>query len=206
MQVSNTFHSNIFNHSNVTTENSASNESFAFSSAITKSEERDGEFLGLTMLPEKGKHNIYGMRAKLSDQSTVDNPIVQVISNLDGKKEVFDIEIKKIDPANASRMEMFALCCYEDKYGTGTGNTFGSFHTFKMYEETAIQNGYLNQENDQMSVWEQFRNEKKDWIYLTEAALDAFESVADTKAKDMYLKGKKLVAFYNKYAGARKLS
>lgn len=77
------------------------------------------------------------------------------------EKEVFDIEIKKIDPKNASRMEMFALCCYEDKYGTGTGSTFGSFHTFRMYEETAIQNGYLNRENDQMSALEQFRNEKE---------------------------------------------
>ena len=128
------------------------------------------------MLPEEGKHNIYGMRAKLSSQSTIDNPIVQVISNFDGKKEVFDIEIKKIDPKNASRMEMFALCCYEDKYGTGTGSTFGSFHTFRMYEETAIQNGYLNRGNDQMSALEQFRNEKENWINLTEFCFKCFLS------------------------------
>ena len=103
MQISYTLNSNIFNHSNTTSGKTASNESFEFSSAVTKSEEQDGEFLGLTMLPEEGKHNIYGMRAKLSSQSTIDNPIVQVISNFDGKKEVFDIEIKKIDPKNASR-------------------------------------------------------------------------------------------------------
>ena len=91
MQISNTLNTNIFNHSNTTSGKTASNESFEFSSAVTKSEEQDGEFLGLTMLPEEGKHNIYGMRAKLSSQSTIDNPIVQVISNFDGKKEVFDV-------------------------------------------------------------------------------------------------------------------
>lgn len=201
MQISNTFNSNIFNLSNTTSGKTASNESFEFSSAVTKSEEQDGEFLGLTMLPEEGKHNIYGMRAKLSSQSTIDNPIVQVISNFDGKKEVFDIEIKKIDPKNASRMEMFALCCYEDKYGTGTGSTFGSFHTFRMYEETAIQNGYLNRGNDQMSALEQFRNEKENWINLTEFVLNVYKLSPDIKALDMYFKGTKLFNFYNKYAG-----
>ena len=188
MQISNTLNTNIFNLSNTTSGKTASNESFEFSSAVTKSEEQDGEFLGLTMLPEEGKHNIYGMRAKLSSQSTIDNPIVQVISNFDGKKEVFDIEIKKIDPKNASRMEMFALCCYEDKYGTGTGSTFGSFHTFRMYEGTAIQ-------------LEQFRNEKENWINLTEFVLNVFKLSPDIKALDMYFKGTKLFNFYNKYAG-----
>ena len=80
-------------------------------------------------------------------------------------------------------MEMFALCCYEDKYGTGTGSTFGSFHTFRMYEETAIQNGYLNRGNDQMSALEQFRNEKENWINLTEFVLNVFSAVLFTIIK-----------------------
>ena len=95
MQISNTLNSNIFNHLNTTSGKTASNESFEFSSAVTKSEEQDGEFLGLTMLPEEGKHNIYGMRAKLSSQSTIDNPIVQVSLILMEKKKFLILKSKK---------------------------------------------------------------------------------------------------------------
>lgn len=196
MQVNNNFNPNVFYDFAGTSERTVSNEYRAFSDAVTKSEEPDeGEFLGLTMLPEKGKNSVYGMRAMLSSKSTPDNPIVQVISNLDGKRESYDIEINKIDPAKASGMEMFALCCYEDKYGTGTGSTFGSFHTLRMYEETAAQNGYGNRVEEDVSVWDRFMNGKTDWIKLTDFVLDALKSVKDPKAIDLYLKGRRLRDF-----------
>lgn len=126
MQISNTLNTNIFNHSNTTSGKTASNESFEFSSAVTKSEEQDGEFLGLTMLPEEGKHNIYGMRAKLSSQSTIDNPIVQVISNFLVSKKF--VSFKK--PMNPSKfqthpavLELFALCAIPAVSLKGRKNT-----------------------------------------------------------------------------------
>ena len=92
----------------------------------------------------------------------------------------------------------FPILIWLWKYGTGTGSTFGSFHTFRMYEEAAIQNGYLNRENDQMSALEQFRNEKENWINLTEFVLNVFKLSPDIKALDMYFKGTKLFNFYGK--------
>ena len=172
-----------------------------FSNAITKCEKEEGagEFLGLTMLPEEGKSVTYGMRAMLSDKSTLDRPIVQVITNKDGKTEVFEVDISKVDPSNASRMEMFALCCYEDKYGSGTGSTFGSFHTFRMYEETAIGNGCMKHTEDGIPVWEQFRNEKVNWVKICESVLDILQTIKDPKVMELFSKGKKLLNMYSRY-------
>lgn len=77
--------------------------------------EDDGEVLGLTMVPEEGQTVTYGMRAMLSDKSTPDNPIVQVVSNLGGKKVIYNVEVNKVNPNNATQLEMFALLSYTDK-------------------------------------------------------------------------------------------
>ena len=75
------------------------------SNAVTEAAtEGEGMFLGLTMVPEEGQTTVYGMRAILLEESTFEKPIVQVISNLNGKKEVFDIDISQVNPQNATRM------------------------------------------------------------------------------------------------------
>lgn len=202
MQVSNTLGSQNFYQSSRVTKKTSDSRLDEFSSAVTRSEEGEGEgqFLGLTMLPEEGSAVVYGMRAMLSDKSTPDKTIVQVVSNLDGKKEVFDVDISKVNPENASRIEMFALCSYEDKYGTGTGSTFGSFQSFRIYEETAKENGYMMQVKDGMSTWEQFRNEKVNWVKMCESVLDILQTFKDPKVMDLFSKGKKLLNLYSKYA------
>lgn len=199
MQVNNTMDSNnTYQPPRVRSQSDALKASF--SGAITKSEkEEEGEFLGLTMLPEEGKTVIYGMRAMLPSKSTPDNPIVQIISNLDGKKEVFDIEINKINPENASRMEMFALCSYADKYGAGTGSTFGSFQTFRIYEDTAKENGCMKTVDESGSAWEQFRNEKVNWVNISKSVMDILKMVNDPKILDLFSKGNKLLNLYSKY-------
>ncbi len=62
-----------------------------------------------------------------SDKSTPAT-MVQVVSNLDGKKEVLDVDISKVHLGNALEIEMFVLCCYEDKCGRGTGK-LGELHS-----------------------------------------------------------------------------
>lgn len=200
MQVNNALSSrNLYQMNKV--EKMSQNQFDEFSCAVNKSEEGEleGEFLGLTMLPEKGKSMVYGMRAVLSPKATSDKPIVQIISNLDGKKEVYDVDISKVNPENATRMEMFALCCYADKYGTGTGSTFGSFHTFKIYEETARLNDCIKQVEENVSAWEQFRNEKDNWIKISESVLDVLRTHKDPKVMDLFSKGKKLEKLYLKH-------
>lgn len=104
--------------------------------------EDEGEFLGITMVPEDGQSVIYGMRAMLSNKSTSANPIVQVISNLEGKQEIYNVDIRKVNPKNATQLEMFALLSYTDKMGLTDGGTFGSHQQLQLYAENASHNGY----------------------------------------------------------------
>ncbi len=102
--------------------------------AVTIAETEDeGEFLGLTMVPEEGQSVTYGMRAMLSDKSTPDNPIVQVVSNLGGEKVIYNVEVNKVNPNNATMLEMFALLSYTDKMGITDGGTFGSHQQLEVY-------------------------------------------------------------------------
>lgn len=181
-----------------------------FSTAVSKGEEVEGEekgeFLGLTMLPEEGSLIAYGMVAVLSKNSTPAHPIVQVISELGGNREIYDVDINKVNPAHASRLEMFALCCYADKCGMGTGSTFGSYHTFKMYERTAQINGCIRQVSENESAWDQFRNEKEDWINICESVLNILKTSTDSKVLDLFSKGKKLLNLYSKFTASLKLN
>lgn len=171
-----------------------------FSDAVEKVDQiSEGELLGMTMLPEDGESTVYGMSAKLSCESTPDKPIVQVISNINGEEEIFNVDINSVDPKNASRMEMFALCCYEDKIGRGTSSTFGSYHTFRMYEETAKQNGFYRNKNENVSAWEQFNNEKLDWFQICEEVCDYLKDSKDAKILDLWLKGRQLLELYARY-------
>lgn len=128
--------------------------------AVTIAEsEEEGEFLGITMVPEEGESVTYGMRAMLSAKSTPANPIVQVISNLGGKKEVYNVDINKVNPENATQLEMFALLSYADKKGLTDGGTFGSYKQLKTCAENANLNGYCGS----LSGETVFLNEKFDW-------------------------------------------
>ncbi len=175
-------------------------ETESHSTAVTEvATEGEGTFLGLTMIPEEGKSVVYGMRAMLSEESTPDRPIVQIISNLDGKKEVFNVDISQVDPENATRMEMFALCSYADKMGQGTGSTFGSFQTLKICEETANLNGVSKVVNAAGTEWEAFQTEKIDWPQLVEQVCDIWKESTNAKVLDLFSKGKKLLGMFEKY-------
>ena len=111
--------------------------------AVSIAETEDGgEFLGLTMVPEEGQSVTYGMRAMLSEKSTPDNPIVQVVSNLGGKKVIYNVEVNKVNPNNATQLEMFALLSYTDKMGITDGGTFGSHQQLEVYGGNASSIGY----------------------------------------------------------------
>lgn len=165
-----------------------------FSAAVTKSETEDqgGEFLGLTMLPQEGQEVVYGMRAMLSERSTAEKPIVQVISNENGERQVYDVDLTQVDPEHATRLEMFALCSYADKYSEGTGDTFGSFHTLRMYEENARQNGCTPTVQEYTDTWEQFRTEKVNWKSMCASVMEILQKVNDPSILNLFSEGKKL--------------
>lgn len=150
--------------------------------AVTLAEcEEEGEFLGLTMIPEEGQSVTYGMRAMLPENSTPANPIVQVVSNLGGEKKIYNVEINKVDPNNATQLEMFALLSYMDKNGITDGGSFGSFHQLKVYGSNASRKGYC----EDLSGGSVFINEKFDWPVIIEKMMkDYFEAEIYKQSED----------------------
>ena len=143
--------------------------------------EDDGEFLGLTMVPEEGQSVTYGMRAMLSEKSTPDNPIVQVVSNLGGKKVIYNVEVNKVNPNNATQLEMFALLSYTDKMGITDGGTFGSHQQLEVYGGNASSIGYCGS----LSGADVFLNERFDWASIMERMVQVYKDAGiENQAED----------------------
>ena len=143
--------------------------------------EDGGEFLGLTMVPEEGQSVTYGMRAMLSEKSTPDNPIVQVVSNLGGKKVIYNVEVNKVDPNNATQLEMFALLSYTDKMGITDGGTFGSHQQLEVYGGNASSIGYCGS----LSGADVFLNERFDWTAIMEKMVQVYKDAGiENQAED----------------------
>lgn len=158
--------------------------------AVTIAESEDeGEFLGITMVPEEGQSVTYGLRAMLSVQSTPDNPIVQVVSHLGGKKVIYNVEVNKVNPNNATQLEMFALLSYTDQMGITDGGTFGSHQQLEVYGGNASGIGFCNS----LSGADVFLNEKFDWTSIMEEMVQVYqEAGVEHQAEDC----KKLLAYF----------
>ena len=150
--------------------------------AVSIAETEDGgEFLGLTMVPEEGQSVTYGMRAMLSEKSTPDNPIVQVVSNLGGKKVIYNVEVNRVNPNNATQLEMFALLSYTDKMGITDGGTFGSHQQLEVYGGNASSIGYCGS----LSGEDVFLNERFDWASIMERMVQVYKDVGiENQAED----------------------
>ena len=150
--------------------------------AVSIAETEDGgEFLGLTMVPEEGQSVTYGMRAMLSEKSTPDNPIVQVVSNLGGKKVIYNVEVNKVNPNNATQLEMFALLSYTDKMGITEGGTFGSHQQLEVYGGNASRIGYCGS----LSGADVFLNETFDWTSIMEKMVQVYKDAGiENQAED----------------------
>lgn len=133
--------------------------------------EEKGEFLGITMVPEKGKSDVFGMRAMLPYSSDPSDPVVQVISNLGGKEEIYNVRINKVNPGNATQLEMFALLSYMDKMGTANAGTFGSHQQLQSYTLNAVENGYCGS----LTGSDTFLNGKFDWYSIIKRMMEDYQ-------------------------------
>lgn len=114
--------------------------------------------IGMTMIPYNDNVS-YGVVAKYAEESTSDNPVIEVVSNRGGEKTVYRVNINEVDPNNATMLEMFALLSYADDQGLSTPNSFSSFQELKVYAMNAAQNGYC----ESVESFEDFVNVKMDW-------------------------------------------
>ena len=81
--------------------------------------------MGFILTPGSG----IGMNAKQIINPDSDDIIVKV--RLIGGNE-YDVNLKEVDPRNATAIEMFAYCQYADLIGAGVANThFGSWSALK---------------------------------------------------------------------------
>ncbi len=139
---------------------------FAAQMASARAQETQGDknaqpvVLGIAFLDVGGNQSL-GMTASYSQKSMPDNPIIQVgITFPGGVKETYEVVINEIDPSNATEMEMFALCNYNDALGKKeVGSTFGSWHVLKNNGRNAE---YLGSFSMAHSV-EEFTSVKQDW-------------------------------------------
>lgn len=114
--------------------------------------------IGMTMIPYNDNVS-YGVVAKYAEESTVDNPVVKVVLNRGGEKNVYKVNINEVDPNNATMLEMFALLSYADDQGLLTPSSFSSFQELKVYAMNAAQNGHC----ESIENFEDFANRKMNW-------------------------------------------
>lgn len=100
-----------------------------------------GKVLGLATMPYSGTMS-YCMNATYADCSTEEDPVIRVGVTNGNASEAYDVHVKRVNPANASQLEMFALCSYTDDQGLTERGTFGSYHRMKVYARNARDNGY----------------------------------------------------------------
>lgn len=70
--------------------------------------------------------------------------------------ETFDVNLSKVDPRNASAIEMFVFCQYADENGTGVDNKWGSWYALKQFSTSFG-------ERLEYSSLEDAANQKRDW-------------------------------------------
>ena len=111
-------------------------------SAAEVSTSKPGEkVLGLATIPYS-KTMFYCMNATYADSSTEEDPVIRVSVAYGKASGAYDVHVKRVNPANASQLEMFALCSYTDDQGLTERGTFGSYHRMKVYARNAWDNGY----------------------------------------------------------------
>ncbi len=131
---------------------------------VGKETPQTDKVLGIGFLDSPSENISYGMSAKYAESSSADSPVIKVTITKIGSKEVHYVNINDINVANATEIEMFALCCYADDIGQGTGDKFGSWQTLNYYRRNASDNGDFtlsNSYNLGMSL-------RQNWIKMVE--------------------------------------
>lgn len=120
--------------------------------------------LGIGFLNSPDSKISYGMRAQYSEDSTPDSPIIKVTVQTGGPEKVHYIDINHVDARNAAEIEMFALCCYADDTGKGTGGKFGTWQTLNYYRTNASDIGEFELTNST----DNYLSLRQNWLLMVE--------------------------------------
>lgn len=164
-----------------------------FNTTKTNASDVDERLLGIGFLKAPNSNMHYGMRAEYAENFSADNPIITVkVQKGYGEVEEYNIDIRKVNPQNATEIEMFALCNYADATGNGTGGTFGSWQTLNYYRDNAAHNGYFEMTN----TMEQFKNIRQDWTSMVSAMINDYMNAGLYKQA---LDGNKLLSAFSNF-------
>ena len=153
---------------------------------------KENKTLGMGFLHDKNSPVSYGMVARYAEDSTESDPIIKVSL----RSEEYCIKINEVNPRNASEIEMFALCCYADDKGSGTGGTFGSWQTLNYYRDNASHNGYFELSNGLDS----FKSVKQDWMKMVQLMMKDYMGAGLYKQS---LDGEGLLGIFERYGFMR---
>lgn len=169
----------------------------AISAAFEKAEVQEGgKLIGFGTIMEPGKNRGWCMTARYAEASTPENPVIHVETNYGGKTAAYNISINKINPGNASRLELFALGSYADNQGTGCGSTFGTYNILIGFADMAVHNGYFGAGTEAGDAWERFSNEKLNWRMACSQLAELFFNCGDML---QYRYGMKIINLFSKY-------
>lgn len=148
------------------------------------------------MIKEEGSNISWGMVATYASESTDKNPIIQVKTNYGGETLAYNVAVNEVNPNQASKLEMFALCSYGDDKNPRNRSTFGSFQTLQVYETMAKHNGStFISEKDSSDNWKAFMNAKTDWKNLCKEVMSLVYRCHDYAS---YANGQKVMDIFNK--------
>lgn len=140
---------------------------------MPQTQQQKAKILGITMMADSKSNMAYGLRAQYAISATKEEPIVEIVSNYGGERTIYKVQIKQVNPRNATMLEMFALCSYADEKMLTEGSAFGSFRELKNYVSIAG-----NQKlGHKTQTYDEFLYEKHNWEtivnYMKEEFLEA---------------------------------
>ncbi len=115
----------------------------------------DGEKIGLFTV-ETGLNESTVYFVTYADNSTPANPIVKIGD--------YEIEVNKVDPENATEMELCALLSHLDKTYPGVNHGMSSFSKARAFGYIGEQNGFCSGIKDPKHVY----TKKQDWTAILE--------------------------------------
>lgn len=168
MEISNGYHSYALYHAVAAVKETNQPD---FSQMTLKEGKSESGILGIGLLRVPGTDMSYGISARYAEDSTEEEPVIRVKVQTASGPQDYDIHVKDVDPANATEIEMFALCNYVDDKGKGTGSTFGSWQTLNYYRNNAVYNGEFGESN----TTEAFCTMRLDWTKMVQTMMKNYQ-------------------------------
>lgn len=117
--------------------------------------------------------------ASFAPSSTVGNPVIEVrMQKKNGKEELYMVSPRKVDPAKASQLEMFALCAYADSQGiTGVSTGNNSYQKLLAYAR------YGGIGDKRAKTADAFMGRQQDWSsFVTDSRIEKLDQEGKVEA------------------------